>query len=200
MLTSTPPYFDFYFIKTVKQHWVQQEPASDPSNLLLLSSSAWQTDTINVGIHTRPWLVSFGEQFLVVPGDLFKGWYRLYWLKAFQSKDVLKSHKTWWCFSLEMLSPNLHSCKYAVQSFLYIKYADDPTIEIFPQLAQISLKVLKLHLWGLEKVLGLRQRVDTCLSAGILVKKNARLYTFLHTRTLPHADTHIHAKKKKNHK
>lgn len=49
---------------------------------------------------------------------------------------------------------------------------DDSTTEVFPQLAQISLKVLKLHLWGLKKILGLRQRVDTCLFASILVKHN----------------------------
>lgn len=53
---------------------------------------------------------------------------------------------------------------------------DDNTTEVFPQPAHISLKVLKLHLWGLKKILGLRQRVDTCLFASILVKHN----TFIH--------------------
>lgn len=53
---------------------------------------------------------------------------------------------------------------------------DDSTAEVFPQLAQISLKVLKLHLRGLKKILGLRQRVDARLFASILVKHN----TFMH--------------------
>lgn len=54
---------------------------------------------------------------------------------------------------------------------------DDRTIEVFPQLAEISLKIVKLHLGGLEKVLGLRQRVDTRLSASILVKHNTHTHT-----------------------
>lgn len=53
-----------------------------------------------------------------------------------------------------------------------VEEGDDSTVEVFPQLAQISLKVLKLHLWGLKKILGLRQRVDTSLFASILVKHN----------------------------
>lgn len=55
------------------------------------------------------------------------------------------------------------------------------TIEVFPQLAEISLKVLKLHLGGLEKVQGLRQRVDACLFASILVKDNTHTCAKTHT-------------------
>lgn len=47
-------------------------------------------------------------------------------------------------------------------------WGDRLTVEVLPQLVQVSLKVLELHLRDLEQVLGLGERVDAGLSAGIL--------------------------------